>query len=122
MTEQAHTAAAEHHDEHHAHAVPLWLLFGVFGILCILTVLTVAAIFVDAGALNVWIALGIAFIKAMFVALYFMHLRWDSPLYSIVLGVALLTVILLIGIAMADLTTYEPNVRQYDPNYSPAMP
>lgn len=122
MSESTQAAAAEYHEEHHAHAVPLWLLFGVFGILCILTVLTVAAIFVDAGSLNVWIALGIAFVKAMFVALYFMHLRWDSPLYSIVLGVSLLTVILLIGIAMADLTTYEPNVRQYEPYYNEPMP
>lgn len=122
MAHQSEIVHAEEHAEHKPHAVPLWLLGGVFIMLCIFTVLTVAAIYVDAGPLNIWIALGIAFVKAMLVIMFFMHLRWDSPLYSIVMGVALLTVILLIGIAMADLTTYQPNVRQYDPNYSSAMP
>ncbi|MCG8510585.1 MAG: cytochrome C oxidase subunit IV family protein, partial [Rhodospirillales bacterium] len=89
MSEPTHrTTESETHahagEAHHAHVVPLSLLAGVFGALLFLTLITVAATWIDLGALNVWVAVGIAVVKAAFVALYFMHLRWDSPFNSMV--------------------------------------
>jgi cytochrome c oxidase subunit IV len=52
--------------------------------LLILTALTVAASYVDFGSGNVVIALFIASIKAMLVALFFMHLRYDKPVNAVI--------------------------------------
>ena len=51
--------------------------------LLILTGLTIGAAFIDLGSGNVVVALGIASIKASLVALFFMHLRWEKPVNSI---------------------------------------
>jgi cytochrome c oxidase subunit IV len=56
-------------------------------ILLILTAITVGFSYVDFGSANVAIALIVASIKATLVALFFMHLRWEKPVNSII-GVA----------------------------------
>ncbi len=94
-----------HHEEHH---VSSWqLMVGVLGALLFFTFLTV---FVAKGEVilttytdfpitqlwNVNIAMSIATIKAMFVCLYFMHLRHDKPLN----GMVMLTTIITLGLFM----------------------
>ena len=88
--------------DHAPHAVPLWILVAVWAVLMILTFATVAVTRVDLGWLNIWIALLIALVKAGLVALYFMHLRWDSPFNAVVLIAALLFVVLFISLALID--------------------
>ena len=99
------------HDDHHPHVVPLKLLFTVFAALLALTIVTVAVTYVDLGAMNIWVALGVAVVKAALVALYFMHLRWDSPFNGIVLIAALVFVALFIIIAMMDAQQYQINLQ-----------
>ena len=82
--------------------VPPRVLLTVFGALLVLTLLTVGITLVDLGALNIWLALGIAVFKASLVALYFMHLRWDSPFHGMILIVALFLVMIFIGISTLD--------------------
>jgi cytochrome c oxidase subunit 4 len=48
-------------------------------------------------------------IKASVVALYFMHLRWDSPFNAIVLIAALFFVTIFIGVAVLDSREYKVN-------------
>ena len=65
------------HDSAHSglgHVVPVWLLAAVFAALMVLTGLTVAVAQVDLGNLNLYLALGIAALKASLVVLFFMHL------------------------------------------------
>jgi cytochrome c oxidase subunit 4 len=103
-----------HVDEHeaHVHVVPIWLLVAVFVVLLILTGLTVGVTAFDFGrTVNVWVALGIAVVKAAFVALYFMHLRWDSPFNGLVCVVAMFFVALFIGITVLDTKEYNQNFR-----------
>jgi cytochrome c oxidase subunit IV len=105
----------DHVDEHvaHTHVTPIWLLLAVFGVLLVLTVLTVAVTYVDFGrTINVWVALGIAVIKAGVVALYFMHLRWDSPFNGLVCVTAIMFVAIFIGITVLD-------TREYNQNFMP---
>ena len=52
------------------HVVPLWLLAAVFGALLLLTGLTVAVAHVDLGNMNLYLALGIATVKATLVVLF----------------------------------------------------
>ena len=83
----------------------------IFALLMVFTFLTVAATWVDLGKLNILIALGIAVIKAVLVCLYFMHLRYDSPFYSLVLAGAIFFVGLFMGFALIDTHQYEPNIQ-----------
>lgn len=53
-------------------------LFGVLVALLILTGITVGASFIDMGKFNVWVALGIASVKASLVLMIFMHLKFEG--------------------------------------------
>jgi cytochrome c oxidase subunit 4 len=55
----------------------------VLGILFVLTAITIAASRLDLGALNIWIAILIASLKATFVLLFFMHLKFESRLMKV---------------------------------------
>jgi cytochrome c oxidase subunit 4 len=108
--------AAHAHGDHghvegaiHVHAVPPWLLLSVFGALLVLTVVTVAVTWVDLGQFAIWVALGIAVLKATLVALYFMHLRWDAPFNSVILISALVFVAIFIGATITDSNEYKAN-------------
>ena len=67
---------------------------------------------------NVWLALGIAVIKAALVAMFFMHLKWDSPFNGLVCIAAIFFVALFIGIAVLD--TRETYVNFSQPAVSAA--
>ena len=123
MSTPAHTHSTEHDGDHagdgavHPHIVPPSVLLGVYGILVVLTVATVAITHFDLdklnlGKLNILAALAIAFVKAAFVVLYFMHLRYDTPFNAVVLLSALFFVAVFLGFAMMDTSEYKPN---YEP-------
>lgn len=108
------------HDEHGVgHVLPMKVLGAVFAGLVVLTWITVAATWIDLGAMNLWLAMAIATVKASMVALYFMHLRWDRPINAIIFLGTLLFVLLFVGIALTDTASYQPEMI---PGYSPAMP
>jgi len=99
----------EAHDDHGiGHITPVSLLLGIFTALIVLTVLTVAVTYVDLGTANIWIALGVAVAKAALVAVYFMHLRYDSPFHGLVLVSAFLFLAVFIGISLMDTGEYQP--------------
>jgi cytochrome c oxidase subunit 4 len=109
-----HVHAADHHAADgaiHPHIVSPAVLLGVYAILVVLTVATVAITGVNLGPLNIWAALAIAVVKAAFVILYFMHLRYDKPFNAVVLISALLFVAVFIAIAMMDTSEYKPNYQ-----------
>lgn len=101
-------------DQHQAHAlahvIPVRILVGVFLVLVLLTLVTVAATFFPTGSLEIWISLGIATVKASLVAAYFMHLRYDNPLYAVLFAFGLLFVALFIGFALLDTHQYQPDL------------
>lgn len=104
---------SETHSQHHTHITPLSIYLGVGGALIVLTAVTVAVALVDFGdlvglpQLNIIVALGIATVKASLVALFFMHLLYDSKIYSFALVTGLLMLFIFIGLTMADTLTRE---------------
>ena len=102
----------------HAHVVPLKVLVAVFATLVVLTVLTVAAIRIDLGPGNLWLAMSIATVKALVVALWFMHLRYDRLFHGFVFLLGLFFAALFIGITLIDTMQYEPDKL---PGYAPAV-
>jgi cytochrome c oxidase subunit 4 len=104
--------AVHDHDDHAlAHPVPVPILLGTLLALLLLTVVTVMATWVDLGKFNVWLALLIAVVKAAFVCLIFMHLRWDNPFNGVVVIASLLFVALFIAIAITDSAEYSPDIK-----------
>jgi cytochrome c oxidase subunit 4 len=72
------------HTDDHAHGTGVY--HRTLILLLILTAITVGASYIQFGALNVVIALFIATIKAILVALFFMHLLTDKKVNAIIAG------------------------------------
>ena len=101
QADSASAAPASAHS-HLGHVVPVWMLAAVFTALIALTGLTVLVAYIDLGNMNLYIALGIAAIKASLVVLFFMHLFWERPFNSMVFVGCLMFVSLFIGITLTD--------------------
>lgn len=84
------------------HIAPLKLYFGVFGALMALTATTVWVATVDLGPLNIFVALGIAFVKAVLVVLYFMHVKYSERLVQVVVGSALGWLVVMLVLTLSD--------------------
>jgi cytochrome c oxidase subunit IV len=106
-----------HHEGHHKHViVRISTLVAVLVALLLLTILTVGQAQVEVFAATHWgvhlpqifnvaVVMTIAVIKGSLVALYFMQLRWDSPLNAIIFLFCLGAVGLFLGFTMIDLGT-----------------
>ncbi|MBN1910309.1 MAG: cytochrome C oxidase subunit IV family protein [Pirellulales bacterium] len=96
-----------------AHVADPRVLLAVFAALIGLTALTVGVSYFDFGGLNIFVALGVATVKAGLVALYFMHLRYDNLFNSVVFltGVAFLG--LFLGITLLDTVEYQPGIETF---------
>ena len=73
--------------------------------LFVLTVLTVAVAQIDFGVFNVFIAMLIACIKGSLVLMYFMHLKYDDKIYSIIFGSSVFFIFLLYAFSELDMIT-----------------
>jgi cytochrome c oxidase subunit IV len=81
------------------------MYYGVFAALIVGTALTVAAAFIDLGAMNNVVMLGIAITKATLVILYFMHVRWSTRLTWVVAASGFFWLMILFGLTMQDYLT-----------------
>lgn len=88
------------HDHHISSAKFLW---GIGIALFFLTVITVAVTYIHFPApWNIVVAMGIAVIKAILVAAFFMNLYWDSKFNGMLLVASIIFFILLIGLTLLD--------------------
>jgi cytochrome c oxidase subunit 4 len=95
-------AHADPHGAHSVHVLPWQLLVGVWALLMGLTVLTVWQWSLDLGKIDLVIAMVIATIKALLVALIFMHLAWDRPFNGIVFLSSLIFAGLFVSVSLLD--------------------
>jgi cytochrome c oxidase subunit 4 len=77
----------------------------IWALLMILATLSLVVAHFDSGALGVTVALGIAAIKAVLVAMVFMHLWHGLPLLRAVILIGVAFVLLLLGGVLADVGT-----------------
>ena len=87
------------------HVTPVRTLFMVFGALFVLTIVTYLAATQDFGALNTPIALGIAVLKASLVVIYFMAVRYNTPLTKVVVVAGFFWLLIMFGLTMGDYLT-----------------
>ncbi len=98
------------HNDHHGdlgHVVPHKIYVTVLGALLFLTIITVWVSLYDFGVMNMVVAMGIASVKALLVAMFFMHLKYEHPLLWLYAAFPLLLLGLLIGLLFID-NPYRP--------------
>lgn len=88
--------------EEHVHIVPYRTFLVIWFALLILTGVTVAVAQYHFGALNIWIALGIATLKAGLVVAVFMHMKYENRLFKLALFAALAILAIFIGLTFID--------------------
>ena len=99
----AHDPSNVVNPEHVAHhIVSPTIYLGIFGVLMVGTLLTVGASMVNLGRFNAPIAIGIAVTKAVFVVLFFMHVKYSSRLVKLTVAAGFFTFIVLVMMTMLD--------------------
>lgn len=86
----------------HNHILPFSLYMKVGAALLVLTGVTVWVAQYHLGEYNLIVAMIIALTKGSLVALFFMHLKYTSKLFSVVFVGALLMLAVFISLTMAD--------------------
>ncbi len=89
-----------HNAEHHV--LPLKVYLNVTAALFTLTIITVLVTTVSLEPFNLIIAMAIAAAKATMVALYFMHLKYDNKLYTLIFIGSLAFLAVFVVITMYD--------------------
>ena len=98
------TLSTDEYKHFHVHVTPFWPMFWVFAILLFLTALTVWSSNVHgiqvgntwiafSGLVHILIAMGIAVVKATLVGAYFMHLKYDKPMNTVVVSATIFGVV-----------------------------
>jgi len=111
-----------HHGSDHAHhgvghiVSPKILIATAVALLC-LTGITVWSVRIDFAEfdlkeMNIFVAMGIALVKATLVCLFFMHLRWDRPFNGFILVGSLAFVALFIAFTLTDTAEYQPEIQK----------
>ena len=84
------------------HISPKSTYYAIFAVLMIGTAITVAVAFVNLGAFNFPVAIGIAITKATLVILFFMHAKYSSRLTKLFVGTAFFFLFILLGLSLTD--------------------
>jgi len=86
------------------HITPYNIYAKVLIVLLLLTTITVLVTYVELGPLSVSVALGIAALKVFIVLAYFMHLKFDIPMFRIMVSGIFILLALIILITFIDYT------------------
>ena len=84
------------------HVSSIKLYVGIFLTLMALTAITIAVAYINLGAMNKVVALGIASFKATLVVLYFMHVKYASRLTKLIVVSGLFFLAILLALTMSD--------------------
>jgi len=100
MKENTHNEQAEHK----VHIVPYKEHFGTWLALIVLTIMTVTVSVYGAElyTLSVLTAMLIASTKALIVAFYFMHLKYDLKIYRIMIAIVMVLFVVFVVLTLAD--------------------
>jgi cytochrome c oxidase subunit 4 len=95
------------HSGHGGHTiVPLSTYFRILMVLVVLTVVTVLAAppitGINLGIFTAIVAFGIASLKAYLVAAYFMHLKYDDRLFTVIMVTCVFFLVLLLAFCFLD--------------------
>lgn len=109
---QDHAHAADD-GQIHVHVMPKKVLLAVWGLLVVMTGLTVFSAQYHLGFLDMWVAMGIATVKAGAVLLFFMHLLYDKPFHTFMVAATLVFVFLFFGLSLIDTAAQQDAIEAY---------
>ena len=89
----------------HAPITPVSTYVAIFVSLLVLTAATYIVATFDFGWLNTPIALAVALVKASLVIIYFMGVRYNTPLTKLVVVAGFFWLVILFGLTMNDYVT-----------------
>ncbi len=91
-------------NQHHEgpHLVPYSVYLWVWIALLAFTGVTVGAKYADLQHLAIFAAILIASVKAVLVTLYFMHIRFEKPIFAVMIAVTLVTYAVFIALTFTD--------------------
>lgn len=87
------------------HIVPTRTYYLIFAALLVLTYVTVQISVFDLGSLNTVAALGIAVVKAILVALFFMHVKYSTRLTKLAVLAGIYWLGILLALTLSDYLT-----------------
>ena len=87
------------------HIVPYKMYVTVIISLAILTIITVAVSRVDFGTMNLVVAMLIASVKAALVVMFFMHLKYESPVTWLYVLFPIVLLAIMLGFNFVDYLT-----------------
>lgn len=121
--DQGHHPEPGHHDDHGHHEAqhPHVNYWAIFGALCLLTVASVIADLMGGTMGKVVLALvvlTVACFKAMFVMLYFMHLKFEGKWKFVLLAPTTILALAIIAALMPDIGTHYYDVQVPQLNYA----
>jgi cytochrome c oxidase subunit 4 len=88
-----------------AHIVPTRTYYLIFAALLVLTYVTVQVSVFDLGPLNTIAAFGIAVVKAILVALFFMHVKYSTRLTKLAVLAGIYWLGILLALTLSDYLT-----------------
>jgi len=97
---------SEHSNSEHPKSSALTTYFSVWAALLVGTFITYKVAYIDLGRFNAAVALTIASIKALLVALFFMHLKGaHERLLKLVVFATLFFLVILMALSLSDYAT-----------------
>jgi cytochrome c oxidase subunit 4 len=87
------------------HIVPTRTYYLIFATLLVLTYITVQVSVFDLGPLNTVAALGIAVVKTILVALFFMHVKYSTRLTKLAVLAGIYWLGILLALTLSDYLT-----------------
>ena len=85
--------------------MPVKAYVAVVSCLFVFTAITVLVAFVDLGWINTPLALSIAIFKGTIVVLFFMHVRYNTPLMWVFAGAGFFWLLIMFSLTMQDYVT-----------------
>ena len=101
MENTAAIEASEHHADD-VHIVPDRTQFNVWVALIILTAITVTASVKYPGQIGIGVAMVVTPLKATLILMYFMHLKYERPVFVIMFLVAIAILAVIMGLTILD--------------------
>jgi cytochrome c oxidase subunit 4 len=89
----------------HAPITPVRTYVNIFVALLVLTVVTYLVATLDLGFLNTPVALAVAILKAALVVVYFMGVRYNTPLTKVVVVSGFFWLVIMFGLTLNDYLT-----------------
>ena len=100
--EKTTTLTADEHNDDDMHILPDTTQLKVFVALIILTIITVTASVKYPGQIGIAVALVVTPLKAALILMYFMHLKFERPVFIIMFLVAISILAILMGLTILD--------------------